>query len=111
MSTSDGEPLEGEEVIDGNNDNFANMDFGNLAGLFKNIDMSQIMSLLGSVDIGQLSSLFGPMGMNSANVAEERPRGNKEFEVLNALKPMVNSDKADLIDMILQIYTISKILR
>ncbi len=111
MSTSDGEPLEGEEVIDGNNDNFANMDFGNLAGLFKNIDISQIMSLLGSVDIGQLSSLFGPMGMKSADINEKRPRGNKEFEVLNALKPMVNSDKADLIDMILQIYTISKILR
>lgn len=111
MSTSDGEPLEGEEVIDGNNDGFANMDFGNLAGLLKNIDMSQIMSLLGSVDMGQLSSLFGAGGMNSADTNEQKPRGNKEFQVLNALKPMVSSDRADLIDMILQIYTISKILR
>lgn len=108
MATSEDEPLEGEEVIDGNNDSF-----GNLAGLFKNIDMSQIMSLLGSVDISQVSSLFGSMGgMNPEETGNDFvPSGGKAYKVLNALKPMVNSDQADLIDMILQIYTISKILK
>jgi hypothetical protein len=107
MATSEDEPLEGEEVIDGNNDTF-----GNLSGLFKNIDMSQIMSLLGSVDFSQLSSLFGPMGMNSESIPNDPlPSGGKAYRVLNALKPMVNPEQVDLIDMILQIYTISKILK
>lgn len=116
MSMDEDEPLEGEEVIDGKNEGFGNMDFGNLAGMLKNVDMSQIMNLLGSVDMSQISSLFGSMsggGGNAATGAGPGPiRGrNREFEVLNAIKPMVSSERADLIDIILQIYTISKILR
>lgn len=108
MATSEDEPLEGEEVIDGNNDMF-----GNLSGMFKNIDMSQIMSLLGTVDISQISSLFGSIGGNSdsPSVEETVSGGGKAYKVLNALKPMVNDDQSELIDIVLQIYTISKILK
>ena len=118
MSMNEDEPLEGEEVIDGKNEGFGNMDFGNLAGMLKNVDMSQIMNLLGSVDMSQISSMFGSMsggGGNASAGAESGPiigRGRgREFEVLNAIKPMVSSERADLIDIILQIYAISKILR
>lgn len=109
MLEGDEELLEGEEVMDGKNGDFGNMDFSSIAGMFKNMDMSQIMNLLGSFDMSRLSSLFGSGGVNSqGNMASSI---GKEYEVLNALKPMVNSKQSDIIDVILQIYTISKILR
>lgn len=116
MSMNEDEPIEGEEVIDGKNEGFGNMDFGNLAGMLKNVDMSQIMNLMGSLDMSQISSMFGAMSGGAGNAAAGAEPGptrgrNREFEVLNAIKPMVSSERADLIDIILQIYTISKILR
>ncbi|AGK96314.1 hypothetical protein [Clostridium pasteurianum] len=123
MAINEDEPLEGEEVIDGKNAGFGNMDFGNLAGMLKNVDMSQIMNLMGSVDMNQMSSLFGSMSggggnagnngntANAANSARYSGGRGREFEVLNAIKPMVSPERGDLIDIILQIYTISKILR
>ncbi|WP_010238609.1 hypothetical protein [Clostridium arbusti] len=112
MSINEDEPLEGEEVIDGKNQDFGNMDFGNLAGMLKGIDMSQIMNLLGSVDMSQMSSLFGSMSGGSAAPEPGIARhSNREFELLNAIKPMVSAERGDLIDIILQIYTISKILK
>ncbi|MFT8314160.1 MAG: hypothetical protein ABF633_07855 [Clostridium sp.] len=120
MAINEDEPLEGEEVIDGKNTGFGNMDFGNLAGMLKNVDMSQIMNLLGSVDMNQMSSLFGSMSGGGGNSGNGGSTGNtarysggrgREFELLNAIKPMVSPERGDLIDIILQIYTISKILR
>lgn len=119
MSINEDEPLEGEEVIDGKNQGFGNIDFENLAGILKNVDISQIMNLLGSVDMNQISSLFGSFSGggggrgNDSQEYEAAPFGGrgKEYEVLNAIKPMVSPERGDLIDIILQIYTISKILR
>lgn len=107
-------PIEGEEVMEEREPNLDNLDLGNLAGLLKNVDINQIFNLLNSIDIGQLSSLFGSTNMNTnvnANANAGNIRGGKEVQVLSAIRPMVNSQRAELIDMILQIYSISKILK
>lgn len=118
MAINEDEPLEGDEVIDGKNQGFGNIDFESLAGLLKNVDISQIMNLLGSVDMNQISSLFGSFsggaGRGNDSPDFEVPSfggRSREYEVLNAIKPMVSPERGDLIDIILQIYTISKILR
>ncbi|AJA48975.1 hypothetical protein CPAST_c29090 [Clostridium pasteurianum DSM 525 = ATCC 6013] len=118
MSINEDEPIEGEEVIDGKNEGFGNIDFENLSGILKNVDISQIMNLLGSIDMNQISSLLGSFsgggGRGDASPEYEASpfygRG-REYEVLNAIKPMVSAERGDLIDIILQIYTISRILK
>lgn len=102
--------VEGEEVIDRTGEDAGNLDLNSIAGLLKNVDISQLLGLINSVDIGQLSSLFG--FMNSGNsIAESGKSRNREIEILSAIKPMVNSQRGELIDMILQIYAISRILK
>lgn len=102
---------------------FNNIDFGQIAGLLQNVDLNQISSLLGGLGgssgggqglLGSISKMMGgaaaPQG-NPAPSASIPYRGDRRLEVLNAIKPMVAPERAALIDMIMQIYVISKILR
>lgn len=107
---TDGSLIEAEEVIDKEASKSGNSDLGDIAGLLKNVDISQVLNLLSSIDISQLSSLFGFANTKPEGGNVHR-KGNREIEVLNAIKPMVNSERGELIDMILQIYSISRILK
>lgn len=102
-------PEEGEEVMEEKSSSLDKLDLGGLSSLLKNVDISQVMNLLNTVDISQLASLFGSSNRET-NVASGKRR-SKEVEVLSAIKPMVNSQRGELIDMILQVYAISKILK
>lgn len=80
-----------------------------------NFDFSNIANMLNNIDIGQLSSLLGSFNPGSSE-DDKRSRssgrgGEKAIELLNALKPVVNSDRAEIIDMVIQMYVISKILK
>lgn len=78
---------------------------------FSNIDMGQLSNLLNNVDLSQLSSLFGSMNMGPSGSAAPSGLGDRRIQLLNAVKPLVPSERADIIDLIMQIYTISKILK
>lgn len=99
-----------EAAADGEASNSGNSNLGNIAGLLKNVDINQVLGLLNSIDISQLSSLFGSGGINSEGSIKSK-KGTREIEILNAIKPMVNTQRGELIDLILQIYTISRILK
>jgi hypothetical protein len=110
-----------------------NVDMNQISGLLKNVDMNQISGLLKNIDISQLLSMVSSIGgvggignilgglsgiggnsQQSNSVERGAARhysGDRRLEVLYALKPMVTPERANLIDMILQIYTISKILK
>lgn len=102
--------VEAEKVVDEEGSTNNNSNLGNIANLLKDIDINQVLSLLNSVDISQLSSLFGAASSNNTGTNLQKKR-SKEIEVLNAIKPMVSSQRGELIDIILQIYSISRILK
>jgi hypothetical protein len=99
-------PIEGEEVLE---NPFANLDLSNLSGLLKNVDINQILNLLNTVDLGSLSGILGGAGggLNNGAIGKRA----REIEVLSAIKPMLSADRAGIIDIILQVYTISKFLK
>lgn len=119
------------------NSNQGNFDFGQLAGLLQNVDMNQISALLGGLggnsgggqglldNIAQMmgngggSNLLGNLAgmMGGASAPENAPMynspvaGDKRMQLLSALRPMVSPERAALIEMVMQIYAISRILR
>ena len=98
-----------------------NIDMSQIAGLLKNVDISQLLSMVSSLGgVGGIGNILGGLsgiGGNSEQVRSgERGEvrnysGDRRLEVLYALKPMVTPERANLIDMIVQIYIISKILK
>jgi hypothetical protein len=85
-----------------NNNGF---DFGQLAGILKNVDIGQIASLLGN--FGGFAG-GAPAGSGGPGL---RYAGDRRMDILNALKPMVSEDRANIIDVIMQFYSIARILK
>ncbi|MDP4088538.1 MAG: hypothetical protein Q8930_04600 [Bacillota bacterium] len=132
---------EDEERRAASNSNPGNFDLGQLTGLLQNVDMNQIASMLGGLGgnsgggqglLGNIAQMMGGSGgqnlfgnlagmMGGAPEPDNAPpaapmyngpfRGDRRLQVLSALKPMVSPERAALIDMIMQIYVISKVLR
>ena len=79
-----------------------------------------IGSILSGLSGGGIGSILGALsgaGAASADSKYDRSRerrpysGDRQLDVLHALKPLVTPERANLIDMILQLYIISRILR
>jgi hypothetical protein len=91
-----------------------------LSGLSGNGGIGSILGgLAGGGGIGSiLGALSGAGGASHSEDSKsvrnrERTRysGDRQLDVLYALKPLVTPERANLIDMILQLYIISRILR
>lgn len=95
----------------------SNFDVSQLGGLFNNMNPNQMAGLLNNVDMNQLSSVLqGFMGNSgeggNAGETSAAPLANdRRIELLNAIKPLVDAEKSRLIDSILQVYTITRIIK
>lgn len=94
--------------IDNNNINNSTNSNGNnnLMELLNNIDQEQISSLLSSLNLGNINSAEN----NDSNSDTNRNDNDKTLQILNAIKPMVNAERGELIDRLIQLYTISRII-
>ena len=106
-----------------------NIDFGQIAGILQNVDISKISSILsgfgaggglGSLgNLGNLGALGSLLGMGAGSESQRETSrsesiaysGDRRMDLLHALKPMVSQERANLIDVIIQLYMISKILK
>lgn len=80
---------------------------------FNNIDMSQLSSMLNNIDMSKLSSILGnnmPGSGDSQENAANILQGDKSAAIINAIKPLMSSERAQILDMILQLYNISKLI-
>ena len=103
---------------EGNNNGKGNLDMNQMGNLF-NMDPNQLSGLLNNVDLSQLSSMLQGMGggnsgggSNSGAAPGAQQAGqDKRMELLNAIRPLVDAEKSQLIDSIIQIYNISRIMK
>jgi hypothetical protein len=80
---------------------------------------SILSGLSGGGGIGSILGALSGAGATSEDNKHDRNRnrekthysGDRQLDVLYALKPLVTPERANLIDMILQLYIISRILR
>lgn len=96
-----------------NGANSNNFDMSQLGNLFNNMNPNQFSGLLNNVDMNQVSSMLnGLAGNGGAGENNAIPPGSdRRVELLNAIKPLVDADKSRMIDSILQLYTITKIMK
>lgn len=90
-----------------------------ISSLLNNVDVNQLASMLNNIDISQVSSMLS--GLNSGGSGNENEsrdynqhssgQGDKRVDILNAIKPLMDEEKGNLINSIIQLYTISKILK
>ena len=85
--------------------NFNNIDMSQLSSMLNNIDMSKLSSILGNNMFGSGDSQ-GDSQENAANILQ----GDKSAAIINAIKPLMSSERAQILDMILQLYNISKLI-
>lgn len=76
-----------------------------------NFDFGSIANMLNNIDIGQLSSMLGSFNSGPSKSHGDVRNEGRAIELLNALKPMLSNERSDIIDMVLQIYVISKIMK
>lgn len=94
-----------------------NFDMNQIGNLFNNINPNQLAGLLNNTDMNQLSSMLqGFMnnsqgGDNIAGSSTAPVSMDRRIELLNAIKPLVDAEKSRLIDSILQVYTITRIMK
>ncbi|MFL0245945.1 hypothetical protein [Candidatus Clostridium stratigraminis] len=87
-----------------------NLDLNNIGGLLNNMNPNQLSGLLNNVDINQLRNMF--QGFNNGQSGGGNPIGNiRSVELLNAMKPLVNAERSQIIDSIIQLYNISQIMK
>lgn len=94
--------INNDNIINSTNSNGNN----NLMELLNNIDQEQISSLLSSLNLGNINSAEN----NDSNSDTNRNDNDKTLQILNAIKPMVNAERGELIDRLIQLYTISRII-
>ena len=93
-----------------------NFDMSQMGSLL-NMDPNQLSGLLNNIDLNQLSSMFKGMGGGGSGGSSSTEPGasqvgqDKRMDILNAIKPLVNSERSQLIDSIIQIYNISRIMK
>jgi hypothetical protein len=93
---------------------FKNFDINNMGNLLNNMNPNQLAGILNGIDINQLKNMFQNFNANQEQ-GQDGPRiannNTKSVELLNAIKPMVNAERSQLIDSIIQLYTISRIIK
>ena len=94
-------PQRREEVRPTNND----------SSFLKNIDLNSIATLVNSIDINQVLSELGnmndskPENREDVNVNASEARKN---EIIGALTTLINADRNELIQIVLQLYARNK---
>ena len=100
-----------------NNNGMNNFDMSQIGGLLNNMNPNQLSGLLNNIDLNQLSSMFkgmgggGSGGSTSSGSGEQQVGHDKRMEILNSIRPLVNSERSQLLDSIIQIYNISRIMK
>ena len=80
-------------------------------------DLSSLSSLLNNVDMSQLTEMMSNLGINpgenvnAAGADVSAPRGDRRVEVLTAIRPMLDAEKTQILDTIMQLYGISRVLK
>jgi hypothetical protein len=76
-------------------------------------EQNNLANLLSNIDMSQLSDFMSNLGMNSEEDNANGSTGvnDKRIELLSAIKPMLDSEKGQILDTIMQLYGISKILK
>lgn len=91
---------------------FNNFDVNNIGSILNNMNPNQLAGLLNGIDINQLKGMFQNFNNGGNQDGKKAQIGNgRSLELLNAIKPLVNAERSQLIDSIIQIYTISKIIK
>ncbi|MFL0267268.1 hypothetical protein [Candidatus Clostridium radicumherbarum] len=87
-----------------------NLDLNNIGSLLNNMNPNQLSGLLNNVDINQFKNMFS--GSNNGQGGKGNQIGNiRSVELLNAMKPLVNAERSQLIDSIIQLFNISQIMK
>lgn len=78
-------------------------------------DLAGLSSLLNNVDMSQLTEMMSNLGINQNEEVNGSPASqtgvDRRVEVLTALRPMLNAEKTQILDTIMQLYGISRILK
>lgn len=92
-----------------------------IGSLLSNVDMNQLASMLNNIDINQVSSMLSGLnsggsgngdGSENRSFSENSPiQGDKRVDILNAIKPLMDEEKGNFINSVIQLYMISKILK
>ena len=118
MSKHNKKHREQRETNSSNGFDLNNLDLSQMGNLLNNINPNQLSSMLNNIDMNQLSGMLqgfnnqGNQNRTSENGQQQRSATNdKRIELLTAIKPLVDADKSRIIDSIIQMYTISKIVK
>lgn len=94
-----------------NNNGF---DLSNMGNLLNNINPNQLAGMLNGIDMNQLSSMVQNFSGNQSqaqNNGASIANNTRSIELLNAIKPLVDAEKSQLIDSVIQLYSITKIIK
>lgn len=108
-----------ENNVNANSNNVNTNSNNNLMEMLNNIDKEQISSLLSSMNLGNInldgnnSNEFDSNEDNSneTNNVNNIDNSDKTVQILNAIKPMVNAERGEIIDRLIQLYAISRIIK
>ncbi|PRR79104.1 hypothetical protein CLLI_11660 [Clostridium liquoris] len=93
------------------NNNSGNNGSNNIMEMLNNIDEEQISSLLSSLNLNNANAEANIEDDNTnTNANTSSDNADKTLQILNAIKPMVNAERGDLIDRLIQLYSISRII-
>ncbi|MFT8314158.1 MAG: hypothetical protein ABF633_07845 [Clostridium sp.] len=106
-----------------NNNSGGSFNFGNIAQLLSNIDINQVSSLLGKINNPRADNSQVGEVVNRDNMADEvsnistinqgngqgnGARNTSREEIIRSINTLVNSDKAELLKIVMEIYGASK---
>lgn len=106
-----------------NNNSSGSFNFGNIAQLLSNIDINQVSSLLGKINNQQADNSQVGGAVNRDSMAEDvsnistidqgNSQGNgagntSREEIIRSINTLVNSDKSELLRIVMEIYGASK---
>jgi hypothetical protein len=74
-----------------------------------NYDFSNIINLIKGIDINQLTEYVSTMNNTNQEENDEIDEGTaRRNEILSSIKTLIDSDKTELLQVILQLYAASK---
>lgn len=85
------------------NNNPENID--NITELLNNTDVNKLSSLLSSLTEGQKNENLASEDIKQTMNEENKSAANKNIALLNALKPFLSTQKAEILEKFIEIYT------
>lgn len=82
------------------------------------IDLNSVAAIMKNIDINQLTSIIGSLNQSQGNYNENnniddseeavRDRRQRRREIVNALTTLMNADRAELLQVVMQLYGTKK---